>query len=682
VVGEFTQDHVFLGIAPNQRLRVRTTPQTPIGSILNNRGARIGGVTKDVDNNDRGPAGQGYDLGANEFAGRLYVSDLEVVDIIKPTSYRSLTGNTSDAEYIMTKAPVDVTSRLRNVGSLSQTQGKSRVRIFLETAASASANQNPPTFSTTPVIDKTINVALNSGDEANYVYNLTNFTPQTFAQLAGYTAPSAYSTMTWNVTPRYRVEVSVQSDENNTNNTQVKTYRFYLMMAQTRIAVSTRGSATTLTPMSTQNEIAGRLNGDSLVRALNRVGFVNNPSANTYAYDVFDRNAWEGRAVDYSMYRTLFWAHDQNPMTRTERDDIRAFLAAGTMQEKKNFAMGSQEPPRDHVGMDVNNDEAFIRTVLRVTLQSPGSPINTNNYSGKKVVGQAIARNTEETVLATTWPGDAVPNPVLVRMYSDATTPGIALASYKYKRGDRTTNDSLGGAARASLAYNTVYLGVDWRHYQNMGAITGAERVLRGVIDFFETNGGTVVPVELTAFDAQGRGSNVDVFWTTASEQNSDHFEVERADVTPAGTTDFTSVASVPAAGNTTTSRDYRAVDLNVAPGTYLYRLKAVDMDGSSSLSHDVQVVIASGDALSIGNVTPNPVSSEAAVMVTVPTNGDVDIRLFDIAGNEVMVVSNTIQTAGRHEVRFSAMDLASGSYTLVVRANGATASTPVTIVR
>ena len=61
---------------------------------------------------------------------------------------------------------------------------------------------------------------------------------------------------------------------------------------------------------------------------------------------------------------------------------------------------------------------------------------------------------------------------------------------------------------------------------------------------------------------------------------------------------------------------------------------------------------------------------------------GDVDIRLFDIAGNEVMVVANTIQTAGRHEVRFSAMNLASGSYTLVVRANGATASTPVTIVK
>ncbi|MBK7187063.1 MAG: hypothetical protein IPH85_14300 [Ignavibacteria bacterium] len=38
VVGNFTTDFVYNGVAPNQQLRVKVTPQPPVGSILNNRG--------------------------------------------------------------------------------------------------------------------------------------------------------------------------------------------------------------------------------------------------------------------------------------------------------------------------------------------------------------------------------------------------------------------------------------------------------------------------------------------------------------------------------------------------------------------------------------------------------------------------------------------------------------------
>ncbi|MBK7186145.1 MAG: hypothetical protein IPH85_09500 [Ignavibacteria bacterium] len=55
--------------------------------------------------------------------------------------------------------------------------------------------------------------------------------------------------------------------------------------------------------------------------------------------------------------------------------------------------------------------------------------------------------------------------------------------------------------------------------------------MIRGIFDFFESNGGGMVSAELTAFDAKARGNNVDVMWNTASETNSDHFDVERADV-------------------------------------------------------------------------------------------------------------------------------------------------------
>lgn len=683
VLGDFLAEHEYQGVAPNQKLRVKITPQPPLGSILNNRGERIASITTDIDGTPRGEAGLGYDIGADEFNGRLYVSDIEVVDILSPTAYRRTTGATSDAEYIMTKAPIDVTARLRNNGALAQTNVSVRVRVFLETVASNNAQLATPAFGTTPVVERTIKVDLNSNEFKNLSFGIPNWTPQTYFGLTGYTVPTRFSTMSANVTPRYMVEVTTQSDEFNPNNTQTKTLRFYLRKSQMEIIVSSRGTTSDiLAGTPAQNDIAGHLNSDSLVKALGDLGFVNNPAANLYAYDVFERNAWEDRAVDYTLYRTMFWSHDLAPLTRTERDDIRNFVNAGRPGQKKNLAMGSQVPPRAHIGLTVNNDEVFVRRVLRAQYQAPGAPASPN-YNLKRIIGQANARNTEETIVRTGFTNDAEPNPALIRIYSDAQTSGLANMAYSYKKGDRTTVDSIMGSSVAGLNLNSVYLGVDWRHYARPAVRTGLERVLRGIIDFFESNGGTVVPVELVAFDAKARGHNVDVFWATASEENSAYFVIERASVSPAGNSAYSVVSTNPAAGNSTGRRDYRVVDENVAAGTYAYRLTSVDKDGSRMQTSDVQVTIADeANALWLGDVTPNPVASTATVSYNLVSEGNVELVLYDASGAQVMTMANVPTGAGRHEVNLSVENLPAGSYRLVLRSNGVMATKNVTVVK
>lgn len=682
VIGDFLAEHEYQGVAPNQKLRVKVTPQPPLGSILNNRGERIASITTDIDGNARGEAGLGYDIGADEFNGRLYVSDIEVVDILSPTAYRRSTGTTSDAEYIMTKSPVDVTARLRNNGALAQTNVNVRVRVFLETVASNNGQLATPAFGTTPIVERTLKVDLNSNEFKNLTFGIPNWTPQTYFGLTGYTVPVRFRTMSANVTPRYMVEVTTQSDEFNGNNTQTKTLRFYLRKSQMEIIVSSRGTTSDIiTGTPAQNDIAGHLNSDSLVKALGDLGFVNNPAANQYAYDVFERNAWEERAIDYTLYRTMFWSHDLAPLTRTERDDIRNFVNAGRPGQKKNLAMGSQVPPRAHIGLTVNNDEVFVRRVLRAQYQAPGAPASPN-YNLKRIIGQANARSTEETIVRTGFANDAEPNPALIRIYSDAQTSGLANMAYSYKKGDRTTVDSIMGSSVAGLNLNSVYLGVDWRHYARPAVRTGLERVLRGIIDFFESNGGTVVPVELVAFDAKARGHNVDVFWATASEENSDHFIVERATVALTGASNYDVVSTSPAAGNSTGRRDYRVVDENVAAGTYAYRLTSVDRDGSRMQTSDVQVTIADeANALWLGDVTPNPIASSATVSYNLVSDGDVELVLYDASGAQVLTM-NAPAGIGRHDVNLSVANLSAGSYRLVLRSNGAVAMKNVTVVK
>ncbi|MFN3307385.1 MAG: hypothetical protein ACK42Z_09415, partial [Candidatus Kapaibacteriota bacterium] len=55
VFGNFTNDFVYQGFEPNQKLRIQSNP-APLGSLLNNRGSRIDWVTHDIDGNIRGAA--------------------------------------------------------------------------------------------------------------------------------------------------------------------------------------------------------------------------------------------------------------------------------------------------------------------------------------------------------------------------------------------------------------------------------------------------------------------------------------------------------------------------------------------------------------------------------------------------------------------------------------------------
>jgi hypothetical protein len=681
VEGNFLTEHEYRGVAPRQMLRVKVTPQPPIGSILNDRGMRLGGMAMDIDGQMRGAAGQGFDLGADEFDGRLYVSDLEVVEILSPSNYRSATGATSDAEYVMTTTPVDVEARVRNSGALPRTNATVTVKIYRETMASSNGDYTMPVFEATPAAEGTAQVDLNSGALVDVAFGLQNFSPESYEQLAGYTAPARFAAMELNVTPRYRAVVSVGNDENNANNESSKVYRFFVKRSLMSIVVSAENAGTMLGASSTQGQIAGRLNADSLMGNLDELGFFNDPAGQMFSYDVLDRSAWEPRAVDYTMYRTMFWSDGPGAMSRSERDDIRNFVDAGTPQGKKNLAIGSQEPVRAHQGSTIAQDENFVNRVLRANAVGASTPA-VPNYDGKRIVGRAIARNTTETVKSTGYAGDASPMPALMSLYSDATTGGIAQTAYSYRAGDRQTTDSISGVATASLTTNTVYLGIDWRHYQRTGAFTGAERVLRGVIDFFEDNGGTVVPVELVSFDAKPRTTDVDVFWATASEQDAAHFLVERTSsgMAIAGASDYAVVATVPAAGNTTERQDYAIVDRNLQPGVYLYRLASVDRDGAVSRTGDVQVVIGGQATLAIEGVTPNPVVTTSQVSITMPEAGTATIRLIDASGRQVAILHSGELAAGTTPVSLDASLLASGSYTVVAESNGQSATATVTI--
>jgi hypothetical protein len=394
--------------------------------------------------------------------------------------------------------------------------------------------------------------------------------------------------------------------------------------------------------------------------------------------DILYRAGWYDRETDYDHYRTLMWSdgHD-DVLSRYEGESIVSFMGEGDAQSKHNFVAGSQEMVR-------NNDPAYTSKYLRATSRFPHTPLGSddNNYSGHKVTGISVARNVEFEITETETEGDAYPEPGLMNV--ESAGDGIARIAYVYNDVENDENAEIPesarimGVATTTLEKNSIVLGVDWRHFSNL------DYVLRGVFDFIQNNGGEVVPVELLSFEAEAAGSRVDLMWKTASEHGSDRFEIEKAEMNEAGTSDFSRIAEVEAAGNSSVVKNYGpVVDTDVKMGgSYIYRLKMVDVDGEYEYSEE-KVVTLDGEGISeMEELMPNPVSSSTQLRYNLAGSGDVTVKVIDMSGDEVLSLPQGMQNAGSHTVEIPASDLSSGSYRVVLSSGSTMKSTMMNVVK
>lgn len=124
---------------------------------------------------------------------------------------------------------------------------------------------------------------------------------------------------------------------------------------------------------------------------------------------------------------------------------------------------------------------------------------------------------------------------------------------------------------------------------------TAAVDHMRIIVYYYST-----LPVELLYFRAWAEGAQVALQWATATESNSERFEVHRS----LDGIHYAPITSLPAAGHANTLLEYRAWDDLPVPGALYYKLKQVDLDGTSDESDVVVVTYQSEQA-----PYPNPTS-------------------------------------------------------------------------
>ena len=710
VAGPFANDMTITGIAPKEKLRVNA--EGALGLVLNNRGTNLSWVPVDIDGNTRGTAYQKYDVGACEFEGRMYQRNAEVVSIVAPATYRSGSAPFNTAEHFMTTSPIDITARFRNSGLLDLRNIEVNAKIYREKPDVAGE------FMDTPIIDVTHQIEIPSMTNVDHSFGLNagslQFNPNVFTDeaLRDYTVPYIYSTMKGNVTPMYKVVISIASDINNGLNVVEKTLRFYIKRSEYNTIVTVENSFDNTN--ASANLIAGRINADSLKSAMREMQWVvTSEDPTKKMIDLFDRAGWELKTVNYTFYRNLIWSDgDDRELDRYEIKDLNNFVNSSSISNVKNMIISSQDMARKN--RTKNYD--FVHKILysgaakatigttNYTIDNPWSVPNstnngfilnisndstgfgTNNFRGVGIGDPSVPLTIKTTgaigdpspyCSEMTFPPDSVINGQVMKAYNWGNTPR------RYTVGNP---DTAMGIAYSTVTRNVVYLGVDWRHYGQ------PYMVLRGCIDFFDKQRNPihnelhpfVPPVELYTFDAYKRNNNVEVVWTTVSEYETLKFEVERAEKSQTGISQFASIQEVKAAGNSTQTLNYGPfVDRNLTSGTtYVYRLKIVDLDGTFNYSNEVEVAINSQDEVSISKVWPNPTVDMLNIQYNIPKNSNAEMLLIDVNGNTIRTIQNAdlVNASGLGSV--SVADLAQGVYRLVLKAAGKSFTTQINIVK
>lgn len=179
----------------------------------------------------------------------------------------------------------------------------------------------------------------------------------------------------------------------------------------------------------------------------------------------------------------------------------------------------------------------------------------------------------------------------------------------------------------------------------------------------------TILPIELSQFDAiyQPDLDVVDLTWVTASEQNSDYYNVEKS----TDGINFTVINRINATGTTQLETQYFTVDENPARGANYYRLNMFDKDGSSKYS-EIRTVNILEDAYDMLTVFPNPTSGITEVIFNSYTKEDVLLTVQSSSG--AVVVNTTIPAKnGGNKLDLDMGGQAAGVYIVTVTTSNKT---------
>jgi len=166
------------------------------------------------------------------------------------------------------------------------------------------------------------------------------------------------------------------------------------------------------------------------------------------------------------------------------------------------------------------------------------------------------------------------------------------------------------------------------------------------------------LPVEWLEFDGEAKKDHNEIWWTTASELNNSHFDVERS----SDGLIWDKIMEVDGQETTYDVTKYLINDHTRPFGTSYYRLKQIDYNGEFEHSNVISLT-HEGDFDLLG-VYPNPTRGNLNLSLNTAKNRDIFISIVDLAGREILNHSVHLEK-GMTNLKLDVLSIAKGIYSL-----------------
>ncbi len=184
--------------------------------------------------------------------------------------------------------------------------------------------------------------------------------------------------------------------------------------------------------------------------------------------------------------------------------------------------------------------------------------------------------------------------------------------------------------------------------------------------------------VEFTSFSSTVTGNKAILTWQTASETDNLGFEIQRSRDAKI----FKPVGFVKGNQTTRSGHLYRFEDSLGQTGVYYYRLKQIDLSGSSSYSETIEVTVSAPRSYRLEQNYPNPFNPATRIGFALKKAGHVSLTVYDITGRQVATLLDKKLQAGTHSVVFESRGLPAGIYIYRLTTNGFQAIRKMTLLK
>ena len=185
-----------------------------------------------------------------------------------------------------------------------------------------------------------------------------------------------------------------------------------------------------------------------------------------------------------------------------------------------------------------------------------------------------------------------------------------------------------------------------------------------GFSNVVDTTLNVAVPVELTSFSVHLNDNDVILEWATATETNNFGFEVQRSQDSKL----FERIGFVRGNGTTVEPKHYTFTDQNLTIGTYYYRLKQIDHDGTFEFSDIAKITIGVPNEFKLYQNYPNPFNPATTISYSLPKSSHVKLTIYNLNGQVIYTLVDEYQKAGQYTVKWRGIDqrgmkVSSGTY-------------------